>query len=99
MMMSHDIFSKDSCDPWYPHPTEFTLHLPICFHPNCFCQSQPPADKACPWLSSTDLATLAQPVVLITVEEMWRNVVEETVNRDPKEDNVPLRDNKGATHR
>ena len=45
-----------------------------------------------------DLTTSAQPVVLITAEEMWRNVVEETDNRDPKGDNVPLGDNKCATH-
>src|SRR5882724_10901003 len=29
---------------------------------------------------------------------MWRNVVEETNNRDPKGDRVPLGDNRGATH-
>src|SRR5882724_5980570 len=29
---------------------------------------------------------------------MWRNVVEETNNRDPKGDKVPLGDNRGATH-
>src|SRR5882724_13430130 len=29
---------------------------------------------------------------------MWRNVVEETNNRDPKGDKVPLEDNRGATH-
>src|SRR5882724_3907885 len=30
---------------------------------------------------------------------MWRNVVEETNNRDPKGDKVPLGDNRGATHK
>src|SRR5882724_2238355 len=58
----------------------------------------PSADPHEAWLSSMDLMTSAQPVVLITVEEMWRNAVEETNNRDPKEDKVPLRDNRGATH-
>src|SRR5882724_2437907 len=32
------------------------------------------------------------------MEEMWRNAVEETDNRDPKGDKVPLGDNRGATH-
>ena len=32
----------------------------------------PLADSHEAWLSSTDLATLAQPVTLITVEERWR---------------------------
>ena len=34
----------------------------------------------------------------ITVEEMWRNEVEERDNRDPKGEKVPLGDNRGATH-
>src|SRR5882724_8980104 len=55
-------------------------------------------DKVFPWLSSMDFMTLAGLVVLITVEETWRNAVEETDNRDPKGDNVPPGDNKGATH-
>jgi len=50
----------------------------------------PLADPREAWLSYTDLVTSAQPVALITVEEMWRNAVEETNNRDPKGDKVPL---------
>src|SRR5882724_8163414 len=50
------------------------------------------------YLSSMDLATSAQPVALITVEERWRNAVEETNNRDPKGDNEPIGDNRGATN-
>ena len=34
----------------------------------------------------------------ITVEENVENAVEERENRDPKEDKVPLEDNRGATH-
>src|SRR5882724_11048567 len=45
-------------------------------------QSIPLADTHEAWLSSTDLATLAQPVALIIVEERWINVAEETNNRD-----------------
>jgi len=44
------------------------------------------------------LTTLAQPAAFITVEEMWRNAVEERDNKDAKGDKVPLRDNRGATH-
>jgi len=35
-------------------------------------QSTPLADLCEAWLSSMDLMTSAQPVALITVEEMWR---------------------------
>jgi len=46
------------------------------------------ADSNEAWISFTDLTTLAWPVALITVEEMWRNVVEERDNRG-----APLVDN------
>ena len=36
-------------------------------------QNTPSADSHEAWLSSMDLMTLAQLVVFITVEEMWRN--------------------------
>ena len=56
-------------------------------------QSTPLADLHEDWLSSMDLMTLGKPVALITVEERWRNAVEETDNRDPKGDKVPLVEN------
>jgi len=46
-------------------------------------QSIPLADLHEAWPSFIDLATLAQPVALITVKEMWR-LVEGTDNRDSK---------------
>jgi len=66
--------------------------------PTTYRQSIPSADPHEALLSSTDIATLALPVALINVEEMWRMHWRRTDNRDPKGDKVPLRDNRGATH-
>src|SRR5882724_13564805 len=69
MMMSHSICSKDFCDPWYTHLKKYyppSSHLPpYGLLPSGLLLSEPPtADKACPWLSSADLTTSAQPVAL-----------------------------------
>ena len=72
MMMSHSICSKDFCDPWYTHPKKYYL-LSVHLLLSGFVPSEPPTmDKVCPWLLSTDLATSARPVALITVERMWK---------------------------
>src|SRR5882724_7764537 len=87
-----------SSDAVYPPSTHLLPSILLPSEPTTHGQSMPSADPCEAWLSSMDLMTLAQPVVLITVEEMWRNVVEETNNRNHKGDKVPLRDNRGATH-
>src|SRR5882724_12983729 len=71
-MTSHSICSKDFCDPWYTHLKKYYL-LSVHLFPSRLVLSEPPTtDKACPWLSSMDLVTLAQPVALITAERMWK---------------------------
>jgi len=66
-----------------PSVCPFTLCLPIYplfahlllygLFPSRLLPSKPPtADKVCPWLSSTDFTTSAQPVALITVERTWK---------------------------
>src|SRR5882724_3636360 len=66
-MTSHSICSKDFCNPWYNHLKKYyppSAHLlpydllPSRFFPSGLVLSElPTVDKACPWLSSTDLAT------------------------------------------
>src|SRR5882724_11449321 len=48
-------------------------------------QSIPSADPCKGWLSSMDLVILAQPLALITVEEMWRMQWKRQNNRTLKE--------------
>src|SRR5882724_1109930 len=51
-MMSLNICGTDFYDLWHPHShlLQFTSICPFFFHLDCFCPSQPPADKAYPWL-------------------------------------------------
>jgi len=99
MMMSPNICGMVLCILWHPHPssTAAYLHPPILLPSGLLLskvitcrQTMPSADPHEAWLSSTDLATSAWPVALISVEEMWRNAVEETNSRVSKGDKVPL---------
>ena len=47
-MTSLNICGMAFYDLWYPHPhpSLFTSIHPFCSHPDCFCLSWPPADKA-----------------------------------------------------
>src|SRR5882724_12962340 len=72
MMTSHSICSKDFCNPWYTHPKKYYPPSAHLLPSRLLLSELTTVDKMCPWLSSMDLTTLAQPVALTTVERTWK---------------------------